>query len=257
MSAAQSSHCLLAPLLGVGCPAQRTQPMLRFVQYMFKFLVMCQICTSMSCTIQFADCCATHKAKFDEAIAKKLQSSKYGATSIEQWKVSNFASALYIVLCLHLGIQPFTQHPPVSIYAVASLSLWPSSAMCNKMSCSYQQLLPDWCMEACCQPHSRQAAKQQHCLPCWTQSLLAMLESFTACHAGISHCLPCWNQSLLAMLESVTACHAGVGHCLPCWNHALFVMLESVTACHAGVSHCLPCWSRSLPVHDSQLHISP
>ena len=41
-----------------------------------------------------------------------LQSNKYGKTSIMKCGKSNLVSALYTVLCLPLGLQPFTQHAP-------------------------------------------------------------------------------------------------------------------------------------------------
>lgn len=113
-------------------------------------------------------------AKFHEAIANKLQSSKYGDTSIGKWEVSNLVSALYTLPYLHLGMQPRIQHAPVAQH------LWCCHNVTLVMQRYTQQKFVQSAIKSFCHtglwrlqlPHIKQAATQQHCLSCCNHSLL-------------------------------------------------------------------------------------
>ncbi len=117
MSAARSSHCLLAPLLGVGCPVQSKEAVLRSmrscsidVSHVHKYVVYHTICRLWCYRV----------AKFYEVIAKKLQSSRH-----EQHELGGRATwwVPSTPCCVNtLTFNPLTNTLLVSVHVVATMS---------------------------------------------------------------------------------------------------------------------------------------
>ena len=136
---------------------------------------MCHICTSMSRLWCY------RLARFHEASANKLQSSKYGDTSIKKWEVSNLVRAFYTLSCLPFRLLSHDQHAPAQ-------HLCCCHNVMLAMQRYAQQNFAQSAINSFCQtglwrlhlPHIKQAASQQHCLPCCNQSLPFTSHSCTA-----------------------------------------------------------------------------